>query len=311
MNGPTARGGLDRRTFLKAAAVAAGAEAIARHAAADSAGAAPSGGLIDVNVSLSRWPTRRLPYDETGDLVACLRSRGVAQAWAGSFDGLLHKNIGAVNARLADECRRHGQRMLIPFGSVNPMLPDWEEDLRRCAHEHHMRGIRLHPNYHGYRLDDPLFARLLRLAARQGLVVQLALCMEDERMMNPLLRVTEVNPTPLTQLVKQTPGLRLVLLNTRAPIAMERLVALSGGGEVYLEIAMLEGPGGVERLLTRVPLARLCFGSHAPFYCFESAELKLRESALSDEQLRAIRQANAARLLAAKSEPQKQRTVAG
>jgi hypothetical protein len=100
--------------------------------------------------------------------------------------------------------------------------------------------------------------------------------------------------------MKQAPGLRLVLLNTRAPASVESLVALSGGGEVYLEIAMLEGLGGVERLLQRLPAARLCFGSHAPFYCFESAALKLKESVLSEEQLRAICRANAARLLGPK-----------
>jgi uncharacterized protein len=253
--------------------------------------------LIDVNVNLSRWPTRRLRGDEPGDLVAKLREHGVVEAWAGSFDGLLHKDLAAVNARLARECRAQTGVRLVPFGSVNPMLPDWEEDLRRCAEEHRMPGIRLHPNYHGYKLDHPAFARLLKLAAARGLVVALALVMEDERMMHPLLRVPPVDPEPLAALVAQTPGLRLVLLNALRTLRGDALVKLLRTGDVYVEVTMLEGVAGVANLLNQVAPERVLFGSHAPLFYFESALLKLQESPLSAPQLRAVRDENARRLL--------------
>ncbi|MBI3848749.1 MAG: amidohydrolase family protein [Verrucomicrobia bacterium] len=255
-------------------------------------------GFIDVNINLSRWPLRRLRFDDTAALAAKLRSHGVTQAWAGSFEGLLHKDIAAVNTRLAEECRRHGRGLLVPFGSINPKLPDWEEELRRSAEEHHMPGIRLHPSYHGYRLDDPDFARLLRLATERHMIVQLALLMEDERMMHPLLRVEPVDTAPLVDLVKQTPGLRLVLLNALGKLHGKPLSDLIAAGEVYVEISMLEGVGGVRNLLAQVPSSRVLFGSFAPLFYFESALLKLKESPLTQEQVRAVRLGNAQPLLA-------------
>ena len=290
--------GLNRRNFLKAAVGAAAFTVLETESPEALEPRLYSGKLIDVNVTLGRWPLRRVRYDDTASLAAMLRARGVEQAWAGNFEALLHKDIAAVNARLAEECRRHGRGLLLPFGSINPKSPDWEEDLRRCAEEHRMPGIRLYPNYHGYKLDDPDFARLLRLTAERRLIVQLVLLMEDERMMHPLLRVEIVETAPLGALVGQTPGLRLVLLNALGKLRGQPLRALLDAGEVYVEISMLEGVGGLESLLEQVPVNRVLFGSFAPLFYFESARLKLRESRLSAELLRAISCGNAQMLLA-------------
>ena len=100
--------------------------------------------IIDTHAYLSRWPFRRLAGDEPEEFVASVRKQGVAQAWVGSFDGLLHKDVAAVNERLVANCRTHGAGPLVPCGTVNPALPDWPEDLRRRREQRRMRGI-AHP----------------------------------------------------------------------------------------------------------------------------------------------------------------------
>lgn len=292
--------GISRRSFL-ASAGAAGAIALVDSYAGERnqspENLRPAMGLIDVNTNLFRWPTRRLPYDSTAGLVARLRHYGVLQAWCGSFEGLLHRDVGAVNRRLASECDQHGRGLLLPFGSINPRFPDWEEELHRCADVYRMRGIRLNPDYHGYNLADPEFMRLLGRARDSHLIVQLALCMEDQRTINPRLHLEALDLAPLTEVVSQLPGLKLVLLNALRTWQPEQLRRLVSAGEVYVEIAMLEGVGGVARLLQEIPTARVLFGSHAPFYYFESAWLKLQESALTAPELQAVGLKNARRLL--------------
>ena len=289
-----------RRAFLQALLAAAGCSQVSLLGASISSQSdpsAPGGGLIDVNVNLARWPLRHLRGDDTPALAAMLRRHRVVQAWAGSFDGLLHKDLASVNARLAEECRRHGRGLLVPIGSINPKAPEFQEELRRCAEVHGMPGIRLHPNYHSYHLDDPNFARLLRLATERRLLVQLALVMEDERMMHPLLRVEPVDVAPLAEVVKQTPDLRLVLLNALRTLRGQSLTDLLAAGDVSVEISMLEGVGAVANLLAQVPPGRVLFGSHAPLFYFESARLKLQESPLDQGQLQAICRGNARRVL--------------
>ncbi len=253
--------------------------------------------IVDVNLNLSRWPFRRLPCDEIAKLLARLKKYDVSQAWAGSLDGLFHRDVGDVNRRLAKDCRDRGQGVLLPFGTVNPTLPDWNEDLRRCHEDYNMPGIRLHPNYHGYTLDDPLFADLLAKATQRGLIVQLALRMDDTRVQHRLMQIPDVDVTPLPKVVAECPKSRLVILNALKTLRGGIVQQLAAAGNVYFEISMLEGIACIARLLKTLPLDRLLFGSHLPLFNLESAVLKLQESELTNNQLNAISGQNAKRLL--------------
>lgn len=258
--------------------------------------------MIDCHVTLERWPFRRLNLDVATNLVAKLKSKGVTQAWAGSFDGLFHRDIAGVNQRLADACQQFGASILKPFGTVNPVLPDWHDDLRRCHEVHKMPGIRLHPNYHGYTLDDPRFSELVSLATERGLIVQLALSMEDERTQHAQHLVPHVDPKPLTAIVSQQPKLKLVLLNAFRSLPILQAAEVAKAGQVWFDIAMLESVAGVAKLAEQVTPLKIVFGSHSPLFYFESAELKLVESGLPEPVLKLVRSDNALRILGTNSD---------
>lgn len=303
---------IDRRSFVKAslapvalpiAAVFAGPQAQAAEPVV-AASAGPD--IIDCNVHLFEWPFRKLKYAGTEALAAKLRKHRITKAWAGSFEGVLQKQLDPVNHRLAEECRTRGNGLFLPMGSVNPAWADWDEDLRRCQEQYRMAGVRLYPAYHGYTLDHPEFVRLLVEAGKRGLVVQIALRMEDERVHHVATDVKSVNPTSLVESLKKAPDAKVQLINSAGPLLGNNVSALVRETKVTFDIAATEGNGGVGRLLEgknpsyrgAIPVDRLMFGSHAPFFPCESALLKLFESPLSMEQLEKLMTANARRLIA-------------
>lgn len=250
--------------------------------------------IVDSNVSLFHWPFRRLPLDETNRLVKKMRALGVAQAWAGSFEGLLHRDVAGVNRRLAEVCLKYPE--LIPFGSVNPELPGWEADLKSCINEHSMPGVRLHPNYHGYTLNDPRFSRLLKLTTEAGRFVQIASAMEDVRTQHPTVRVEDVDLSPLPKIVAGIPKARVQILNHRLRSPLLDQLANTPG--VFFDTARVDSTDGVPRLVESVPAGRVLFGTHAPFLIPEAALIRVHESAMLDEAgLQAVLGGNADRLL--------------
>jgi predicted TIM-barrel fold metal-dependent hydrolase len=299
---------IDRRRFLKSSLLGAAAVSFANQqslmaqTAASRAKPAASG-IIDTNVNLFDWPFRALKYRDTKALVAKLKKHRIAEAWAGSFEALLSKDMNGVNARLAAECRAHGPGYLIPFGSVNLAWPDWEEDVRRCHEVHKMPGLRIYPGYQPFDLDHPGMEALVKMTAERGLILQVVFGMEDPRVHHPIVNVGPVTFAPLLKAINGAPNAKIQLLHfSGAPQgALSQFMAKPN---TFLEISRLEGNGAVGRMVgaieglpsARVPVERIVFGSHAPYFPVETALLKLFESPLDAQQLYAIMRGNARRL---------------
>ena len=285
---------MNRREFMRAASAAAIAVTTLDTAATPFPD--KSAALCDVNVTLGRWPFRRLPLDETARLLAKLRTHGVTQAWAATFDAVFGKNLTGANSWLAEECRRYGDGTLLPFGTVNLVASDWEAEFNRCVGRHRMKGLRLFPNYHGYDLTTPSFSRLSALAQDREIVLQIAVSLEDERTQPASASVPHVDVQPLVSLPPRRLDTRLVLLNWQRAVKPELVTKLAEAG-VYFDIATVENVGGVAKLLDQASMQRVLFGSHAPCFYFESAVLKVRESSLNYENARAVCELNARQLL--------------
>ncbi len=239
--------------------------------------------IVDTNVSLFQWPFRRLPLDNTHALAEKLTKLGIAQAWAASFEALLHRDIAGVNQRLVDECKKYSQ--LVPIGCVNPALPSWEEDVRRCFNMYRMPGVRLHPNYHGYALDDDRVASLLKIATESRRFIQISVAMEDTRTQHNLVRVKDVDLTPLPNLLKRVPGAIVQVLNYRPRQPLFEDLAQNEG--LFFDTARVEGTDGIANLLHSIP-DRVMLGSHAPFFVPEAALIRVAESELTEEHFRRL-----------------------
>jgi predicted TIM-barrel fold metal-dependent hydrolase len=298
---------IHRRIFLKNSMLSAAAVSLVGQSslAAETATRGTALGIIDTNVNLFGWPFRALKYSNTKALVAKLKKHRVIEAWAGSFEALLSKNMNGVNTRLAAECRENAPGFLIPFGSVNLAWPDWEEDVRRCHEIHKMPGLRIYPGYQPFDLDHPRMEHLVKMTSERGLVLQVVFGMEDPRVYHPILNVGPVTLGPLLKAVQETPNVKVELLHFAGSGQGQDLSQFIAKSNMFLDSSRLEGNGALGRMigsieglpLARVPLDRIVFGSHAPYFPVETAILKLIESPLDAQQLRAIMQGNARRLL--------------
>ncbi len=249
--------------------------------------------LIDVNTYIGHWPFRQLRHNTAEALLRRMDQHGIDRAVVGSIHGVFYKNVHLANEELAEQTRNHRDRLL-PFATLDPNYPGWEEDLRRCAEDMGLSGLRLFPQYHGYALDDSAALELVDAAAALGWCVQVPMRLVDRRQRHRFDLAEDLPAATFEQALNRRPAVKWMFLNTLG-LNGARLAA----GEFVIEISRLTAvlQRNIQDFAATAGVEHLAFGTGMPFNTPEPALLKLEILDLPAPAAERIAWRNAAALL--------------
>ncbi len=241
---------------------------------------------------LGDWPPYPLTHNDAPGLLRLLDRCGIAFAFVSGLDGLFAYQAGEANARLAEMVAGH-ERRLRPVGALNPTRPTWRADLADGCERFGLAGFRLHPAYHGYRLDSPEAVEVAQALGELGLPLFIATYVDEERFQHPALKAPAVPVAQILALLQAAPATTVVINN----LAPEEAAWLEEQGaplaDVWFDINTMDKPGdGLATLVARCGAGRLLFGSQAPFLYPEAALALALAGGLSDADSQAVLHGN-------------------
>ncbi|WP_247004531.1 amidohydrolase family protein [Halosolutus gelatinilyticus] len=139
--------------------------------------------IVDANAYVGDWPF--YPFDASAeDLIERMDENGVDRAVVSSLAAAFYRDPQHGNRELLEGIEGYEGR-LIPFATIDPTFPGWEDDLRHCIEDLGMRGVRMLPAYHDYDIDAPETEELLEVCAELDVPAMLVPALEDQRGRHP------------------------------------------------------------------------------------------------------------------------------
>lgn len=189
---------------------------------------------------------------------------------------------------------------IVPFPSIHPADRDAVAHVY-TALERGFRGVKLHPYYQEFELDEPRLDPLYAALEQTGLIV---LCHTGFDVAFP--RERRCDPVRIRRVLERFPDLRFVATHLGAWDDWDEVRAHLIGHPIYIDTAfsvdLLGAPRARELILAHPP-EYVLFGSDAPWAAQQACVAQIRGLNLGVERERLVLGENARRLLGAASAP--------
>ncbi len=184
---------------------------------------------------------------------------------------------------------------LLPFGSIHPDADDWADELVKIKNAG-LYGIKLHPDYQGFKIDEDRLMPIYQMCAELSLPVLLHSGFD-------YYSPNEIHCTPQRALnvIKRVGGLKLILAHLGANCMWQQVCDTLAGvdGEVYFDTSFtLECPDELmEKIILKHGAERVLFASDCPWASSADIVRKIDRLHLTDDMKEKIFHLNAERLL--------------
>ncbi|MDR2525519.1 MAG: amidohydrolase family protein [Oscillospiraceae bacterium] len=187
-----------------------------------------------------------------------------------------------------------GHPRLIPFGSVHPDAPDWAPELRRLR-DGGIKGIKLHPDYQGFFVNEPRLRPLYETAAALGLITVFHAGV-DIGLPDPV----HCAPAALAEALPAFGGAHVVAAHFGGYLLWREVLQHLCGKELYFDTATSARkmpPPWAKEILEAHGAQRILLGSDLPWAEPSDEIFFLRQAGADDTELSKILGGNAAKLL--------------
>jgi len=255
--------------------------------------------IIDVNAYLGHWPFRQLRYNTADGLLRLMDRNGIDKAIVSSINAIFYKNCHSGNQELAVETKTHRDR-LIPFATLNPQYPGWEDDLKQCHEDFGMPGLRLFPHYHNYKMTDDLSLNMIHSATNSGMALSVPVRVVDRRQRHWLDNVADLSITDIEHTIQECPEAKFIILNGRgfqnSGLIKDETLSTSN---FLIEISRLSVvlQEEIPKLMEVLGPGKLAFGTGIPFKYPGPVMLKMKILEIPEESKEKIHWRNVARML--------------
>jgi len=265
--------------------------------------------LIDINAYVGHWPFMQLKYNTCEVLGQRMDKFGVDISVISNINGIFYKNTQSANQELYDwiKASKHYRNRFVAFAVINPIYAGWRQDMETSINKLGMKGIRLYPKYHDYKITDPSLVELVKRARDMNVPVTFCYRMVDSRQRS-WMDIDYVAGTPKPEwslkdifpIIKEVPDARYMILNVANGLNLNEAdaglfkkadILMDTSGRTLTDLGSLLRTQGKERF---------AFGTHSPILDYLTGLLRidsLRESEADEATKELLRSGNAKRFL--------------
>ena len=183
---------------------------------------------------------------------------------------------------------------IMSLGAMHPDFDTCREELKRI-HQAGLKGIKLHPQYQDFRLDEPRLYRIYELLAEFDMILSLHMG-GDEIMPLPYAGT----PEKLAEVLDDFPDLKVIAAHMGGYDQWDAVEKHLIGREVLLETSFglwFMPDQQFVRMVRAHGADRVLFGSDSPWRPQREDVCKLMEVGLTENELNKIKRLNAVKLL--------------
>jgi predicted TIM-barrel fold metal-dependent hydrolase len=246
--------------------------------------------IIDINAFLGVWPFRKLNYSGVEGLDYLMKRADIELALVSPFESIFYMDNDSANSFY---CEIENSRTMVPITAINPLLPDIQRYLKDLAGLHRLRGLKLHPDYHGYRLGEDSARQVFKMAEDLDLPVIVPLRIYDERSHHRLVKVPPTDVKELVEAARLYPGVRIIACNGRTDEIRNILKHSTNLENLYAAISWAQEEGFIASTVKTYGYDRLMWGSNMPLQYPEPVLEQVRKADIGTEEQKKILAGNA------------------